>query len=163
MMQQAEIGEFLYIIIAVVLMIAGGVEKYVKSKKEQQQRQQSSSTNMEQQQEEYGENRDFSGDRRVPPQTLEEMVKRMLQSEEYQERTPDVDIDADEAQSLEEIPEKPLERYQYQPLVITASTPEEEALYAMEDVEQKDNTSYDAYDFDLRQAVIASEILQRKY
>ncbi len=155
-MFKAEIGGgWLYIIIAVGLMVLGAIEKYIKKTKEMAQP--PAPTDQEEQTGEH------APDIR---KTLEDIFKQMQQptpvsmEEEVEE----------EAQSLETIPEVPEyiapqyipeRQYQntftkYQPII----APEPDPIFLTEE-ELKDNDL--EFEFDIREAVIYSEILRRKY
>ncbi len=169
----ADLGDFLYIIIAVVLMVAGGLEKYIKAKKQQQSRPISESQNRPDAENDPFEDEDFEEEHNRP-QTLEEVVKRMLQTTEKRENTKETDDYPVEAQSLETLSEEITKGYEpvkYEPIKYESvkyepikMTPEEKTLYSIESEETKVKVPFlDEYEFDLRKAVISQEILQRKY
>ena len=85
------------------------------------------------------------------PQTLEELMRRMMRSMDTEEAASMETIPVKEAQSLEAIDDSP--HFHYQPIV--TSIEKESAL--------EDGTKGQDFVFDIRQAVIASEILNRKY
>jgi hypothetical protein len=168
-MTTAGIGNILYIIIALVLIFGGGIEKYLKAKKQQVEPQPDSPEP------------EWDVEETNPqPATLEDTLKRwMTQNEEtaaYDE----------EAQSLETIPDNPPEyEPQYEALQRDnmKSTMHEGALDDIDsdpitnnitDIFATDIFATDitvaaapalaeSLDFDIRKAVIASEILNRKY
>ncbi len=158
-MLKADIGDFLYILIAIVLMVAGGLEKYVKAKKQQQNQNIPPQPSHDYDEYEEGESAEREPTR---PQSLEDMVRRMLQTTEDQDEITETTV-YDEAQSLETIPVEPVRR-SYQPITDNFSK-EEEIIYSINTTKEdiKSILSEERYDFDLRKAVIASEILQRKY
>jgi hypothetical protein len=161
-MLKADIGDILYIVIFAVLMLAGGLEKYVKAKRQQQQ---DRTPRPPQSRDEYvDEEEERSAPRQAPPQTLEEMLKRMLQPADTRERE---DTYPEEAQSLEVIQETPARKDYYQPVVSQVSMvmnqSEKEAFAVPTLEEEKGTPGLNEYEFDLRQAIISNEILNRKY
>ena len=152
-MLKAEIGDFLYIIIFAVLMLLGGLEKVMKAK-----RQQNMPPRPPQPYDDFGDVESSPG--QTPPQTLEEIMRRMMQTTETsgQEKS----FYPEEAQSLEVIPDTPY--FHYQPVVnpiIDQAEKEAFALGAVDDgIKESENRKFE---FDIRQAVIANEILNRKY
>lgn len=160
-MLKADIGDILYILIFAVLMLAGGLEKYVKAKRRQQQ---DPTPRPSQSYKEDEEER--PAPRQAPPQSLEDMLKRMLQPTETQEETEE-EVFVEEAQSLEVIPETPARKNYYQPVVsqvnLIMSQSEKEAFAALDLEEEKETSGQHEYEFDLRQAIISNEILNRKY
>ncbi len=158
-MLRADLGDFLYIIVGIVLLFAGGIEKYIKAKRQQQQNQPMPSSEQERRYD------DFEEEEQAPPQTLEDLVKRMMQANESQPKQ-EIDEYEEEAQSLETIPAEPERKNYYQPVKNNfVTSAEEKAIYAVKSVEEeKAETSFGGeFDFDLRNAVIAAEILHRKY
>ena len=149
-MLKADLGDFLYIIIFIVLMLAGGLEKIVKAKRQQQ------NTPPPQPFDDF-EDVDEPSPQQTP-QTLEDMVRRMMQTTETQKQVEE-DIYPEEAQSLEIIPETPVINY-YQPI---KSQPENNIITPIQVDEKNETTEFQEYNFDIRQAVIASEIFNRKY
>lgn len=93
-----------------------------------------------------------------PPKTLEEIMRRMMQTDETQgqEKKP---FYPEEAKSYEVMPETP-SLLHYQPIVVKNTDQSENKAYIEE--ENEADTNHD-FEFDIRQAVIASEILNRKY
>ncbi len=164
-MLKADLGDFLYIIIAVVLMLAGGLEKYVKAKRQQQNQTPLPPQQHGQPHDDFDEEEDEPNRRHAPPQTLEEMVKRMLQTVEPQEEEKDIAVYPEEAQSLETIvsEREPVKNY-YQPVNYSdvLSISEKEAFTPAVQDEEKIPV-FNEYEFDIRNAIIASEILNRKY
>ena len=158
-MLKAEIGDFLYIIIFIVLMLAGALEKIVKAK--QQQNNPPPPQPYDDFEEVTGESASDS-QQEPTPTTLEELMRRMMQTTEAPEHTNEVSY-PEEAQSLEVIPELS-SKYEYQPVVGSQIMSQLEAEIAPLAVEEKPEKFGDfEFEFDIRQAVIASEILNRKY
>ena len=157
MINKAEIGDFLYIIIFVILMLAGVLEKMAKAKKQQQSRPPSSP-------QPYDDFEDVDGQpvpSQAPPQTLEELMRRMMQTSEARVEETFTDH-PEEAQSLEIIPETPY--FHYKPVVCPVTDQAEKEAFSLAPSEEEIKASgYREYEFDIRQAVIASEILNRKY
>ena len=135
----AEIGDFLYIIVFAILMLVGLWEKVAKAKRPP--------SPTPPQQQPYDEFEDVDGDQ-SQPQTLEELVRRMMQTDKTPETKP---ISADMS----------VKNY-YQPIVCETG----ENLFSqneiMSDDENETVNSFD-FEFDIRQAVISNEILNRKY
>ena len=155
-MLKADLGDFLYIIIFIVLMLAGGLEKIVKAKRQQQ------NTPPPQPYDDFDDVEE-SSQQQTPPQTLEEMVKRMLQTTETQEQAEVREaFYPEEVQSLEIIPETP---DYYQPAVSQITNQSEKDTFTPAHIDEENEvmTELQEYGFDIRQAVIASEILNRKY
>jgi hypothetical protein len=161
-MLKADIGDILYIVIFAVLMLAGVLEKYVKAKRRQIQDHTPRSSPSRDVYEDEGEP---PAPGQAPPQTLEEMLKRMLHSDETREEKEDAY--PEEAQSLEVIPEAPVRKNYYQPVVNPMSQimsqSEKEAFAVPAPEEEKATSGLLEYEFDIRQAIISSEILNRKY
>jgi len=138
---KAEIGDFLYIIIFAVLMLLGGLEKVMKAKKQQ---------NMPPPPQPHDDFEDVEKPS-TEPQSLEDLMRRMMRS-----------MDTEEATSLEDIPDTP--HFHYQPLVFSTAGQAEKDTFATDATEEEIKSSeYREFEFDIRQAVIASEILNRKY
>ncbi len=158
-MFKADIGDFLYIIIFAILMLAGGLEKFIKAKKQQQDNPRPPQPNRPY--DDFEDVEDEPAGRPSPPQTLEEMVKRMLQVPEQREK--ETAKYPEEAQSLEVIPE-PTKKDYYQPVRIsqTMDQSEKEAFSSTLQDDEPEQATIN-FKFDIRQAVIASEILNRKY
>ena len=155
-MFKAEIGDFLYIIIFAVLMIFGGLEKVMKAKRQQ---------NLPPPPQPYDDFEDVDGQpsqEQAPPQTIEEMMRRMMQTPETLKPEKVVSL-PQEPKSLELFPEK---NY-YQPVQSAQNQTIEQFLeepFSHSTMEDKHETiESDKYLFDIRQAIIASEILNRKY
>jgi hypothetical protein len=156
-MLKADIGDILYIVIFALLMLAGGLEKYVKAKR---QKQQDGVPSPPLPRSEY-EEEEHPVPQQASPQTLEEMLKPTEAQEES-------GAYSEEAQSLEVITEAPVRKSYYQPVVSHESpiaSPSEKAAFAVPalDEEKKLTAGLFEYDFDLRRAIISSEILNRKY
>lgn len=157
-MLKADIGDILYIVIFAVMMLAGGIEKYLKAKRRQEEVRTPHSPQSHHEEEERPVPRQGS------PQTIEEMLKRMLQPTEIREEADDY---PEEAQSLEVVSEVPVANYHHQPVhnrMNAMITPSEKEAFAAPVLEEKTEVSkLHEYEFDLRQAIISSEILNRKY
>jgi len=165
-MLKAELGDFLYYIIFAVVIIAGLLEKVAKSKRQQQQ------AGTPQPHDEFEDVDEQPSQRQAAPQTLEDIMKRMMETIETPEPKkvshPEVvyssAMDTEEAQSSEYIPtpgrhfhhseearkREKTGRISYTPIVIE----EEKKVSELPEYE---------FEFDIRQAVISSEILNRKY
>ena len=152
MINKAEIGDFLYIIIFVVLALAGVFEKMAKAKKQQQ-------TKSPTPPHPYDDFEDVET-QPAPAQTLEEMIRRMMHPAGTEEAQSLEVIPAKKAQSLEDIADS---HFYYQPVVCPVSGKEEQEAFALsadEEIKVSENRNFE---FDIRQAVIANEILNRKY
>ena len=158
-MLKAELGDFLYIIIFVILMFAGVFEKMLKAKRQQQ---------APPQPQPYDDFEDAEGQLsqdQAPPTTLEEMMRRMMQTIEAPGQAEEkVVIQPQTVQSLEELPsegryfhhpEEVKKRETYGRVAFTPVAPPMNEMTETVDVPE--------YHFDIRQAIIASEILNRKY
>ena len=99
-----------------------------------------------------------SSSEQSPPKTLEEIMRRMMQTVETPAGQEIKSFYPEEVQSNEVIPETSF--FNYQPIVVQKTDQSEYKAYIEEGNEV--NTSHD-FEFDIRQAVIASEILNRKY
>ena len=152
-MLQADFGDVLYYIIFAVVIIAGIFEKSAKAKR-QQQAQIPAPPHPDDDFEDVEHHPSES-----PPQSLEEIMRRMMQTVEAPQPEEAVSY-TEEAQSLEVIPETPY--YHYQPVVNQITNPSE--MFSPSPVEEQIETDkLPEYEFDIRQAIIASEILNRKY
>ena len=159
-MFRADLGDFLYIIVVIVLVLAGSLEKFIKKKKQES----GQNTNPAPMAQEYDDEDETEIIEKgfEEPKSLEDMIKRMMQSVEEQKRTiqePEYEpepVYPVEAESLEEIPEN---RFVYNETTIKSriEAPKEDVFLESED----EGVTYS--DFDIRQAIIASEILNRKY
>ena len=99
----------------------------------------------------YDDFEDVEGQPSSGPQTLEEIMRRMMHP-----------MDTEEAQSSEIIPDTPY--YHYQPVVNPKIDQAEKEAFSLDRMEDGIKTSdYGNFEFDIRQAVIANEILNRKY
>jgi len=150
---KAEIGDFLYIIIFAVLMLLGGLEKVMKAKRQQNMPPQPP------QPDDDFEDVESSDAEQAPPQTLEEIMRRMMQTVETQNQSGELFF-PEKAQPAKVSPEK---RYSdYQPAAKEATNQIEQEAFAHDigTISVGDDCDFE---FDIRQAVIASEILNRKY
>ena len=154
-MLKAELGDFLYIIIFTVVMLIGVWDKLAKAKRQQQTRM----PHPPHPEDDFGDVEDHPS--QAPPQTIEEMMRRMMQTIETPQQEEMV-VYPEEAQSLEMIPSSG--RYFYHPEEIYIREQSEiEAFLPPPMEEQTEASSLYEYEFDFRQAVISSEILNRKY
>ena len=139
---KAELGDFLYIIIFAILMLAGLFEKITKAKKPVTPLPPPSESS-------YDDFEDVENE--AQPQTLEELMRRMMQTVEP-------------AKEVTVAAEEPAKNY-YQPITCeiggTLSKGQFHHQNTME--EEKETKHFFDFEFDIRQAVIASEILNRKY
>ena len=131
-------------------MILGGLEKVMKAK-----RQQNMPPPPPQPYDDFGDTEEQSSPEQTPPKTLEEIMRRMMQTVETQGQKKQ---SFEETQSLEDNPETPY--FRYQPIVSKIENRPEKQLIIEE---EKEISKFQEYEFDIRQAVIASEILNRKY
>jgi len=146
-MLKAEIGDYLYFIIFAIVMIIGAIDKAKKAKRQQQ-------ANVPRTPQSYDDFEDVDGEQRQtpPPKTMEELMKRMLQTMEKQEpetvySKPEPSFDISQRNTY------------YQPIVtdnIQPFTPVAAEEETVNDINHK-------FEFDIRQAIIANEILNRKY
>ena len=150
-MLKADLGDLLYIIIAIVLMVAGGLEKYIKAKQQRNNPPQPPPPD-ENEATAYGEEQ-------TPPETLEEVFRRMMQTSESPEEATSYEY-PEETQSLEVIYDDPAKYHQ--PVTNSMVDTEEKNIFSINEI-GKESESIEEYEFDLRQAVIANEILRRKY
>ena len=150
MLFKAEIGDFLYIIVFAILMLLGVVEKVMKAK-----RQQNAPPPPPPPYDDFG---DVDGKQQMPPQTLEDLMKRMLQTVETPEQEKTVSL-PEEAQSLEYIPISGRNFHHPEEIKLR-----EQSVNTAVPLEEEEETGvFHEYVFDIRQAVIASEILNKKY
>jgi hypothetical protein len=146
-MIKAELGDYLYYIIFAIVMIIGIVDKMQKAKRQQQ----SNTPRIPQPDNDF---EDIDGQQQ-PSQTVEEFVRRMMQTVETQEaKTP--------YREPEPSPEV-FQRNYYQPIVCTNNIQSEEELFTPAGEEETVTGGNYDFAFDVRQAVIANEILNRKY
>ena len=149
-MLKAELGDFLYIIIFAVLMLFGVLEKAAKAKRQQQQQPRRPLPD------DFGDVEQSS-----PPQTIEDVLRRMMQPTETPEREKVVSC-PEEAQPLEVIPTAG--RYFYRPEEPQIREPSGIKAFSPSPAEMiKETDEQYEFEFDIRQAVIASEILNRRY
>jgi len=154
-MFKAEIGDLLYIIIFAILILLGGLEKIFKAKRQPQQDKTPAPPQP------YDDFEDV--DEQSPhtePQSLEDVMKRMLQT---LEGTQEEDL-YPKMRPKEVIPEElPLHlTSRYQPVCDTFGN-SEKTPFPKEEIEETSSFQGIDFEFDARQAVIASEILNRKY
>ena len=154
-MLKADLGDILYIVIFAVLMLAGALEKVVKAKRQQQ------NTPPPPPYDDF-EDVEEPSSQQTPPQTLEEMLRRMMQTAETQEQIGE-NIYPEEAQSLEVIPETPAISYYQSAVSQITNQPGIDTFTPAPIDENNEAAELQEYEFDIRQAVIASEILNRKY
>ena len=151
-MLQAELGDFLYIIIFTIVMIIGVLDKFAKTKRQQQQK---GIPHPPHPDDDFGDVEDQQ------PQTLEELMRRMMQTVEAPQPEEAVST-PEEAQSLEYIPSAGRHFYHPEEIRIREHSVKESVLPSPIE-EQPEAIEIHEYEFDIRQAVIASEILNRKY
>ena len=147
-MLKAEIGDYLYFIIFAIVMIIGAIDKAKKAKRQQQANVPPRTPQS------YDDFDDVDGEQHQaqPPKTMEEWMKRMLQTMEKQEpetvySKPEPSFDISQRNTY------------YQPIVtdnIQPFTPVAAEEETVTDINHK-------FEFDIRQAIIANEILNRKY
>ena len=169
-MLKAELGDILYYIIFAVVILAGFLEKIAKSKRQQQQ---AGAPRPPQPDDDFEdvEAQPSSSPRQAPPKSLEEMMKRMLETVETPEQKQI--FYPETAQSLEEVSDKALSseyvplsgRYFHHPeeVHVRKRFGYEPILPVIIEEEEKVVTEFHEFEFDIRQAVIASEILNKKY
>jgi hypothetical protein len=150
---KAELGDFLYIIIFVVLMFAGVIEKMLKAKRQQQ-------ASPPQPHDDFDDVETQPSPPPSPPPTLEEVMRRMMQTVEApQQKEVKAVVHPMGEHSQEDIPAAG--RHFYHPETIKNK---EQSVRIASPVEEKiETTDFNEYYFDIRQAVISSEILNRKY
>ena len=154
-MLKAELGDFLYIIIFMVLMFAGVLEKFAKAKRQQQ----TGTPTPPHPDDDFEDVEHHSS--QAPPQTLEDIMRRMMQTIEAPQQEMVVSY-PEETQSSEYIPLSG--RHFYHPEEIRIREQSEINAFSPPPMEEQTETSeIPEYVFDIRQAVIASEILNRKY
>ena len=151
-MLKADFGDVLYYIIFAVVILAGLLEKMAKAK-----RQQTGKTVPPHPDDDFEDVEQHPSE--AQPQSLEEIMRRMMQTVEAPQPEEAVSY-TEEAQSLEVIPETPY--YHYQPVVNPMADPSETGSSSLME-EQIEAAGFPEYEFDIRQAIIASEILNRKY
>ena len=152
-MFQAEIGDYLYIIIFFVLMIAGVFEKMAKAK-----RQQNKQPLPSQPYDDFEDVEGHSEQENAPPQSLEDMLKRMMQATETQTNDGGVACPY-ETPLHKQAPDTHVSYYQ--PIVNPIAAPVEKDAFLP--VEEGTASESCEFEFNIRQAVIASEILNKKY
>jgi len=155
LINKAEIGDFLYIIIFAVLMLLGGLDKVMKVKRQQNVPPQPPQP--------YDDFEDVEQPslEQTPPQTLEEIMRRMMQTTEPKNQT-EKSFFPKEVQPTKVIPDAPYSNYQ--PVLSPIIEQAEKEAFAIDSLDEGIKTSeYRDFEFDFRQAVISSEILNRKY
>jgi len=158
-MLKAELGDFLYIIIFVILMFAGVFEKILKAKRQKQ------APPPPQPYDDFEDVERHPSPTQAPPQTLDEIMRRMMQTIEAPEQVEEKLVIQSQAQSLEELPSSG--RYFHHPEEVKKREQSGRIAYkpiSVLPVEEKNETiDVPEFHFDIRQAIIASEILNRKY
>jgi hypothetical protein len=147
-MLKAEIGDYLYYIIFAIVMIIGAIDKMQKAKRQQQ----ANSPRVPQANDDFDDIEE--GQRQTaPPQTMEDLMRRMLQTVETPKPESTEDVFRSntyrEAVSLEAAGR---DNIRYIPIAVEEET-----------VKDDDHEVEVEFKFDIRQAVIANEILNRKY
>ena len=154
-MLKAELGDFLYIIIFAVLMLAGVFEKMAKAKR------QAGTPRPPQPYDDFGNVEEQPASEQTPPQTLEEMMRRMVETINTPKQEEAV-FYPEKEQSLEVIPTSG--KHFYHPEEIRIREQSERIAFSPAPIEEeKEASKTGGYEFDIRQAIIASEILNRKY
>jgi len=151
---KAEIGDFLYIIIFAILMILGGLEKVLKSKRQQNVPPPPPPAPYD----------DFDDvdEQQERPKTLEEMMQQMMQTfDETPEPEPaPVPVYTAPVYIPEDVPKK----VEYQPICDTWGSVGKKQFPQDSILEEKEEIfDSQGFDFDIRNAIIASEILNRRY
>ena len=146
----------MYIIIFAILMLLGGLEKVMKAK-----RQQNLPPPPPNPYDDFEDVEEQPSQEQSPPQSIEEMMRRMMQTIETPKQE---EVVAHQKQhTMENIPEK----YKYKPVqsaLFQAIEHSKNELHSTSPTgEEKETSGNNNYVFDIRQAVIASEILNRKY
>ena len=135
MINSADIGDFLYIIILGILMIVGIFEKIAKAKRQPPPPSPHPYDDFE------------NVDEQQPqPQTLEDLMRRMMQTQTA------------EAPKNETVGKANVKNY-YQPIKMENLEKQFPDVQFTEEVESGGL----GFEFDIRQAIISSEILNRKY
>jgi hypothetical protein len=145
-MLKAELGDFLYYIIVVIVILASIIEKASKAKKKRQAELPADMPELAE--EAYNE---------AQPQSLEDVMRRMFeqQVETQQVETATVAVPKKKKKKAES---QNYRKDYYQPVVyqpITVATTEMDDTHNVAD--------YPSFEFDLRQAIISNEILNKKY
>ena len=149
---KSELGDFLYIIIFVVIMFAGVIEKVMKAKRQQQ-----AGVPPPQPHDDFEDVDDPA--LLSPPPTLEEVMRRMMQTiEAPQQKEVKAVVHPMGEHSMEDIPAAGRHFYQSE-----ASKKMDQSIRIAPVEEKIETPDLNEYYFDIRQAVIASEILNRKY
>jgi len=151
-MYKADMGDILYYIIFAIVILVGLFDKISKTKRQQQE----SKTPIPPQPHD-----DFEDvEEQTPPQSLEDVMRRMFQTMEDEPET----VSYDKMKSKVVVPEElPLHlTNKYQPVCDTFGT-SEKTPFPQEEIEEAGIFQGIDFEFDARQAVIASEILNRKY
>lgn len=159
-MQYADLGDFLYIIIFLLLMFAGTIEKFIRGKKQQNQPPHAEGLPYEDGEEHpetvVPEPKPFEG------KSFEEVVKSILRGEEHDDSSQETVIPQPEKTWMDEMPEEVTRDYQPINHELISSI-EEDEIYVSDEIKNVQKEEKETFDFDLREAIIASEILLRKY
>jgi len=161
-MLKAELGDILYYIIFAVVILASVLEKMTKSKRKKQEE----AAKKIPQPQHYDEFEEADA-QPVPaqPQSIEDMMRRMFETIEPAEETEALPtfggftpgMMTEEARSSEYIPQEG--RFFYCPIEISQEQSVIDELIEEEEIA----AAGPKFQFDIRQAVIASEILNRRY
>ena len=165
-MLNADFGDILYYIIFAVVILAGLLEKVAKSKRQQQQ---AGAPRPAQPYDDF-EDAEQPARKQAPANNLEEMMRRMLEGVEtpeqqkvfYPEEAQSLEVISENAQSLEYIPLLGRHFYDQEEARIREQSGEKNISPVMMD-EENESIEFQDIEFDFRQAVISSEILNRKY
>ena len=137
---KADIGDYLYIIIFAVVMLISLLKNVKKSQPQPQAPPPSQSYD------------DFDSVEEQPPQTLEELMRRMMQAEQPPK--------AEEQPIYSETSDK---QY-YQPIVCEIGGTLGNSQFSQSPIMLEEEVIETIpFEFDIRQAVISNEILNRKY
>jgi len=165
-MLKAELGDLLFYIIFAVVILSGLLEKVAKSKRQQQQ---AATPRPPQPYDDFGNVEEQTpSPKQAPPKSLEEVMRRMLESVETPEQKevsfPEAqELITKEVQSLEYIPTSGRHFHHPEEVQIRGRFGYEPISPVLIEEEKDEAVEFFEYDFDIRQAVIASEILNRRY
>jgi len=162
-MLKAELGDILYYIIFAVVILAGLLEKVAKNKRKQQQ---AGTPHPPQPNDDFEDVDEQQTSGQAPPQSLEEMMRRMFETVETPEQKKveahPLGMNTEEAQSSEYIPA--MRKSYYHPVEVRMLEESDKKTFSPVLIEEEEGSSvFQEYEFDIRKAVIASEILNRKY